>query len=63
MKALVLIIIGAVLAYIAWQVAPKAWREEVTRTVKTHGPRLGGIIAVILLIAAAAYFLPVPFIL
>lgn len=59
MRHLFLIILLVVIVYAAWQFMPKTTRRTAAREVTRHGIRLGALVAIVLALAAAAYYLPV----
>ncbi|WP_421883170.1 hypothetical protein [Methylibium sp.] len=58
MKHLLLILIVAVVVYAAWNLASPIERRHGARLITRHALRLGAIVAVVLLLLAAAYYLP-----
>lgn len=58
MKALFLIIVLVVLVYSAWHIMPKKERNQALRKITPHAIRLVALIAVVIALAYAAYYLP-----
>lgn len=58
MKHLLILLVLVVLGYAAWQVADKKARKVVTNELMYHGLRLGGLVLVLVLLLAAAIYLP-----
>lgn len=58
MKALFLIIFLTVALYASWNFLPKKERNQAIKRIAPHAIRLGALIAVVIVLAYAAYFLP-----
>ena len=59
MKALMLLLVIAVIGYAAWAIMPKKQRNDAAKAIAMHGLRLGAVLLVVLALALAAYYLPV----
>jgi hypothetical protein len=58
MKHLLILIILAVVIYFAWNMADKKELAFARKFVTKHGVRLGAIIAILVALLAAAYYIP-----
>lgn len=58
MKHLFLILVLAVVLYVVWAVSDKKSRKDSVAFLMRHGVRLGLLVLVVLLLVAAAVYLP-----
>lgn len=59
MRVMFLLVVLAIALYVIYQLLPKQDRKAAMRFLTFHGVRVFGIVVLILIIAAAAYYLPV----
>lgn len=60
MKHLILVLVLLVIGYGAWHFLPRAERSKGVRRLSRHGLRLGALVAVVLAMVAASYYLTSP---
>lgn len=58
MRHLLLILVLMVAGYLGWQLSDKSERRSASRFLTYHAPRLGGLVLLVLLLVAAAVYLP-----